>query len=77
MMVADKFPNGLIGPIGLIGLRIIRTIRIDRIDGIDGIDEIIPIERSVTHLSHQAKRPHLFQPLPPSISEIKFVVRRG
>ena len=34
-MVADKFPNGLIGPIGLdpngligpIGLRIIRTIR--------------------------------------------------
>ena len=62
MMVADKFPNGLNGPIGLIGLRIIRTIRID------GIDGQYPIKRSVTHL---------FQPLPPSISEIKFVVRRG
>ena len=58
MMVADKFPNGLIGPIGF---RIIRTIRID------GIDEIIPIERSVTHLSHQAKR-YPFIPAPAPIN---------
>ena len=60
MMVADKFPNGLIGPIGLnpngliglIGLRIIRTIR-------RGYHfPIFPINST-------------------SISEIKFLVRRG
>ena len=72
MMVADKFPNGLIGPIGLnpngliglIGLMIIRTIGID---GIDGIDGQYPIERSVTHLSYQAQR-YPFIPAPAPIN---------
>ena len=66
MMVADKFPNGLICLICLICLRIIRTIRTIKmvtdkfpngLNGPIGLNPIFPINST-------------------SISEIKFVVRR-
>ena len=46
------------------------------IDGIDGIDGKFPIKRSVTHLSHQAKR-YPFIPSSEALPIKKFVVRRG